>query len=407
MATFRPDLNTTTPTSDDDILIGSRNGETIEGGAGADQIYGLGGDDHLSGDGNDDTLYGGRGEDSLLGGSGDDLLDGADENDVLNGGTDDDRLFGGGEADILTGGPGTDQIVGGGGDDQLIWNNGDSSDEMDGGSGTDTVQVNGADPDGDQFEVDAFGADVVFERTNLAPFRLEIENVEALEVNGLGGSDNLIVDTPDGVGDLSGTSLERVTFRGGDGNDFLNNGTFGSNIATVPLTAFGEEGSDNLRGGSDDDLLDGGDGSEFIRGEAGNDTIFGGDGSDRGLQGSEGDDTIFGGDGNDFFISGDSGNDQLSGGEGNDNFFYDATDDGQDVIQDLEPGDRIFITGVRTLDTDPPAGVLSDPDLNVAFTGTALELDFGSGNILTVVGVSELNIGQDPGFPPTGEFLFI
>jgi hypothetical protein len=69
----------------------------------------------------------------------------------------------------------------------------------------------------------------------------------------------------------------------------------------------GEEGDDELWGGSGDDALYGSAGADLIVGEMGNDGGFGG----------EGDDRIYGMDGNDLLV-GEAGADQLFGGAGDD-----------------------------------------------------------------------------------------
>lgn len=72
--------------TEDDIIDGTDQPETLEGGAGYDEIYGGDGDDSLDGGadddwlsdiiGGDDTLEGGDGSDTLLAGPGNDLVEG-------------------------------------------------------------------------------------------------------------------------------------------------------------------------------------------------------------------------------------------------------------------------------------------------------------------------------------------
>ena len=176
---------------------------------------------------------------------------------------------------------------------------------MDGGAGLDTVEVNGADAAGDEFEVAAGGSDVEFARTNLGLFQLDIQNVETLEVNGGGGDDSLT------VGDLEGTGLESVSFTGGDGDDFLD-GT----EATRSLEASGDAGEDVLLGGSAADTLDGGAGDDLLAGGRGPDDLSGGEGDDV-LLGGRGRDDLFGGAGDDE-LNGGRGQDLLDGGDGDD-----------------------------------------------------------------------------------------
>ncbi|MDJ0577216.1 MAG: calcium-binding protein, partial [Xenococcaceae cyanobacterium MO_234.B1] len=119
---------------------------------------------------------------------------------VFNGGAGNEFIFGSNQADTLNGGGGNDTIIGnqgddlkigGAGDDLLIWNDGDGSDTMEGGSGWDdfgwdVVEVNGAVDAGDDFELRANGHRAEFERLNLGNFILDIDDVEQMEINGLG-----------------------------------------------------------------------------------------------------------------------------------------------------------------------------------------------------------------------------
>lgn len=79
------------------IINGSSNPDTLNGGADNDTLFGNEGGDVLDGNGCDDVLNGGKGNDDLFGGDGDDFLDG-----------DSDTIFGG---DCCVGGPGIDQFV--------------------------------------------------------------------------------------------------------------------------------------------------------------------------------------------------------------------------------------------------------------------------------------------------------
>jgi hypothetical protein len=74
-----------------DIILGTADDETLDGGKGDDLVLGGGGDDEvvggagkdlLFGDAGDDLLAGGRGRDTLAGGGGDDRLDGGNGRDT-------------------------------------------------------------------------------------------------------------------------------------------------------------------------------------------------------------------------------------------------------------------------------------------------------------------------------------
>jgi Ca2+-binding RTX toxin-like protein len=200
------------------------------------------------------TIPGTAGDDVLAGTAENDVMTGLGGNDILAGLDGNDNLDGGPGNDVLVGGRGTDTIVGGAESDTIIWNNGDGSDLMDGGTGTDVQVVNGAVAQGDEFRVDA-GAQgaAVFQRVNLIPFALTMDNVEVLDVRGLGGDDRFTVAS------LSGTDIVSVNFKGGDGNDWLDAST-----SKTPIAAFGEDGNDALRGGSGNDFIDGGAGVDTL-----------------------------------------------------------------------------------------------------------------------------------------------
>jgi Ca2+-binding RTX toxin-like protein len=84
-------------------LVGTSEGEKIEGTDGTDIIAGLGGADVLRGYGGFDTLCGGAGDDTLRSGG---------QSDILLGGPGDDVLLGGAGSDVLRGGPGFDDCNG-------------------------------------------------------------------------------------------------------------------------------------------------------------------------------------------------------------------------------------------------------------------------------------------------------
>ncbi len=139
--------------SDDMVLTGTANADTLSGGTGNDQLDGLGGNDQLIGAQGNDTLLGGVGNDRLLGGLGGDILKGGKGfdklfgnagsdrlegglgQDALWGGIGNDKLFGNGWADTLQGGKGRDVLWGGKGRDVL--NGGLGNDKLTGGVGQD------------------------------------------------------------------------------------------------------------------------------------------------------------------------------------------------------------------------------------------------------------------------------
>lgn len=92
----------------------------------------------------------------------------------------------------------------------------------------------------------------------------------------------------------------------------------------------GDNGSDNLRGGTRDDYLNGRGGQDNLFGGAGDDYLDGGANRDR-LFGNFGDDQLYGGAGNDD-LNGGRGHDHLYGGAGNDRAFFNVSRDGADSV---------------------------------------------------------------------------
>ena len=238
------------------------------------QLFGQGGDDTITVDETNGPmpaaqLFGGNGNDTLTGGSGNDLLFGQSGNDTLLGKGGNDQLFGGDGNDVLTGGTGDDQVFGQAGNDRMIWNPGDGSDLFEGGDGTDTAEVNGGNG-AENFTISANGTRVRFDRTNPAPFFLDIGTTENFVLNMNGGDD--VFTAGNGL-----ANLIQLTVDGGAGND----------------TITGGDGNDTLLGGDGNDLITGGRGSDTARLGTGDDTFVWnpGDGSDV-VDGQDGFDTL-------------------------------------------------------------------------------------------------------------------
>src|SRR6202008_213327 len=107
---------------------------------------------------------------------------------ILLGKGGDDLLFGGAGNDTLIGGTGNDQMFGEAGNDRMIWNPGEGTDLMEGGDGNDTAEVNGGNGS-EGFTITANGWRVRFDRTNPAPFTIDIGTTETLVLNANGGDD--------------------------------------------------------------------------------------------------------------------------------------------------------------------------------------------------------------------------
>jgi Ca2+-binding RTX toxin-like protein len=129
----------------------------------------------IDGQNGDDTLLGGNGDETFVGGRGDDFADG-------NGGADTAFL--------------------GKGDDVFVWDPGDGSDTVEGQAGLDTMVFNGASGN-EIMAATAVGERVHFTR-NLGTIVMDLDDVEAVDVRALGGTDSITVN------DVSGTDLRRV-----------------------------------------------------------------------------------------------------------------------------------------------------------------------------------------------------
>ncbi|RNL79019.1 calcium-binding protein [Nocardioides marmorisolisilvae] len=166
-------------------------------GAGDDAFHAVSGGSTQT----DVPLYvaGGAGNDSVAGGAAADVLDGGTGNDSVLGGAGNDLVLGGLGADLVDGGVGTDTELLGSGDDVALWNPGEGNDAIEGGRGADTLVFNGSDG-AEQMSLAASGQHAVFLR-NLGNIRMDLNDVERLDLATLGGADTVT------VGDLSGTDI--------------------------------------------------------------------------------------------------------------------------------------------------------------------------------------------------------
>src|SRR3954447_8708962 len=145
------------------------------------------------------TVVGGRGNDTMSGGGADDLLAGGRGNDTILGGDGNDVIVGGRGNDTVDGQRGTATEILGRGEDKAQWLPGEGNDDIDGGSGADTLIFDGANGN-EKFALSASGAHAIFTR-DLGNIRMDTDNVEALDLATLGGTDAVT------VGDLTGTAL--------------------------------------------------------------------------------------------------------------------------------------------------------------------------------------------------------
>jgi Ca2+-binding RTX toxin-like protein len=247
---------------------------------------------------------------------------------TLNGGLGLDVLRGSDGNDLINGGDGNDTALMGAGDDTFVWNPGDDNDILEGQSGTDTMLFNGANI-AENINLFANGGRVVFFR-NIANVVMDLNDVEKVDFNALGGADAIA------VGDLSGTDVTTFSLNlaasGGTGDGAADTvtmtGTAANDVVVVKgTTATGVEVTGlsprvniiGSEGGNDRlvvNLLAGDDVLEASELDAGIIllTADGGDGEDL-LNGSDGPDTLLGGAGDDVLIGGPDA-DVLDGGTG-------------------------------------------------------------------------------------------
>jgi Ca2+-binding RTX toxin-like protein len=277
------------------VIVGAEAGDRLS-------LDGLGGDDRIDATGLAANLL----QLTLNGGLGNDILIGSDGNDLVNGGD------------------GNDTAQMGAGDDSFIWNPGDDSDVVEGQAGIDKLTFNGANV-AESFDLSANGGRVRLFR-NVASVVMDLNDVEQLELNALGGADAIVVN------DLQGTDLSQIALNlssgGGDGtpDTVTVNGTneddavvisSSSNTVSViglvaTVTIDGAESSNDrliVNAAAGDDVIDAS-GLAVVIGLTSN----GGDNDDV-LIGGDGADTLLGGNGDDVLI-GNGGVDILDGGAG-------------------------------------------------------------------------------------------
>src|SRR5262249_51994228 len=303
---------------------------TVQGSEGANDqlvVNALGGDDVV----NASTLPAGVVQLTVDGGAG---------NDVILGSRGADMLLGGDGDDFIDGNQGDDVALLGAGDDVFQWDPGDGSDTVEGQDGFDRLLFNGANVN-ENIDISANGSRVRFFR-DVASVTMDLNNVEAIDFNALGGADNIVVN------DVSGTDLVEVNIDlaspagsgTGDGaaDTVSVSGTAGADLITVTgsagnVTISGPAVTVNITGsegdrdkltvnglGGDDVIdasglqagvigltIDGGAGADLLIGSQGDDLVIGGRG---------GDGALLGGGGGTFVWNPGAGNGTLAGQDG-------------------------------------------------------------------------------------------
>ena len=370
-----------------DQVIGSGGNDVLTGGTGDDQVFGQGGDDRMvwnpgegtdlnEGGGGADTVEvnGGNGAEQfstaangnrvrfdrvnpapfsidigtsetlvLNANGGDDTfaatgnlaaligitVDGGTGADTINGSNGVDILLGGDGPDVVDGNQGNDTAFLGDGADIFQWDPGDGNDTVEGQAGQDTMLFNGSNA-GENMDASANGPRVRFTR-NIGNVTMDLNDLETIQVNAVGGADGLVVN------DIRGTAVTSVVANleaAGGGSDqaadnVIVNGTNGADVVVLNganrstditglsavVAVNGATPSDdrvtvNALGGAD--VVD----ASSVAANTAKLSINGGNGDDV-LIGGEGDDTITGGEDDDVLLGG-PGSDVLDGGNGDD-----------------------------------------------------------------------------------------
>lgn len=281
-------------------------------------------------------------------------LDGGAGNDTITGSAGADTLIGNFGNDFVDGRRGDDVALLGAGDDVFLWNPGDGSDVVEGGTGVDALRFNGANVN-ENIDISANGERVRFFR-DVANIAMDLNDVERVSFDALGGADNVVVN------DLSGTDLirvhvglgkvvggvtgdgqaDRVTVMGTTGSDLVTVTASGAEIVVAGLPAMttirGADGTLDklvLNGGAGADAIDA---SALAAGKIGLE-----------FQGGLGDDRFVGSHGNDFVQGGD-GNDVALMGDGNDIFVWNPGDD-NDTIEGQAGSDTLLFNGANINET--------------------------------------------------------
>jgi Ca2+-binding RTX toxin-like protein len=347
---------------------------------------------------------------------------------TIDGGAGNDTIFGSQGADIIVAGDDNDTVLGDGGNDTVFlgtgddvfqWSPGDGSDIIEGQADTDELQFVGSNAS-ETIGVSANGSRVLFTR-NVAAIVMDLNSVEKLRFDALGGADNIV------VGDLSGTGTASVELRlaasggGGDGaaDTVSVDSTAGDDAVTISSSAGvvsvgglawtvsildAEAANDRLTlnglGGGDTInasalaagviglTVNAGLGNDLVVGSAGDDLVFGGDGND----------TAFLGGGNDTFVwnPGDD-NDTVEGQTGTDTLTFNGANVAESIWIAPNGGRTLFSRDVASVTTDLndveviqfaalggadtiTVGVLSSTDVNQVSLDLASTIGGGTGD---------------------------
>lgn len=291
----------------------------------------------IDGGAGNDVITGSDQADNILGGGGADLAAAGDGNDTLNGGSSRDSLYGDGGDDIVNG-------------------NGGSGDRLRGGSGNNTL--NGG--SGNDF------------------------------VEGFGDNDfTLTPGTLVGSGTNTLVAIELAVLIGGASAN-----TFDATASSIPVSVYGTQGNDTIRGSSFGDLLFGMSDDDSVEGNGGDDSLFGSAGRDF-LSGGAGNDSLFGQGSSGDRLFGGTGNDLIDGGPGTDILVETAdvnftltntqlTGNGTDTLVAIEQANLTTGASANTITTTAYTGLViidsGDGD-DIVNTGSGFDIiNLGNGN---------------------------
>ena len=296
-------IENATGSTENDLLIGAANANTLRGGDGDDELRGLGGNDILDG-GADDSATTGVGDTVSYVDAGNGIIV-----NLFRGDTDSGADGDGGTDTFI----GIENITGSGFIDDIIGD--DNANRLRGGLSGDTLEGRG----GNDYIDGGDGVDTVAYRLSTSGVTVDLSNNEALD--GFGGEDEIYFvenilgsdhsDTLTGDGnanDIQG-GLQNDILSGRGGVDELDGGA-GTDTADYSLANSGivinmdlniasndgDGGTDNftsienIQGSNFIDEINGDAGANVLRGGANNDTLYGFQGDDT-LDGEGGTDT--------------------------------------------------------------------------------------------------------------------
>jgi len=168
-------------------------------------------------------------------------VDGGSGNDTLDGGDGVELFYGASGRDAVDGNRGNDTGVLGSGQDSFRWDPGDGSDIVEGESGFDTLDFNGAGVN-EQMSLSANGGRSLFLR-DIATIRMDMDGVERLDLDALGGADAMT------VGDMRGTDIRQADID-------LSGPTGGGDTAADTVTVTGTERADRIDVGASGQVVE-------------------------------------------------------------------------------------------------------------------------------------------------------